>query len=218
RKLDELAATLARGKTRRARAKVEAEITAITRKPWVRRVITWQLSGEKPGDLRLAWDIDPGARAVLEEELFGKHVLITDHDDWPVPEVVAGYRSQSEAEFCFRQMKDTHVVSFSPMHHWTEHNIRVHVFACVLALQIAHLMRLRARRHRRDRPALPRRAGPAPGPPHAHRDHPHQGQAQPDLQPRPLRPQALTWVIHRTSPRTDDDQRKQDQDQLIPET
>ena len=32
------------------------------------------------------------------------------------------------------------------MHHWTEHNIRVHVFTCVLALQIAHLMRLRARR------------------------------------------------------------------------
>ena len=60
--------------------------------------------------------------------------------------MVAGYRSQSEAEFCFRQMKDTHVVSFSPMHHWTEHNIRVHVFTCVLALQIAHLMRLRARR------------------------------------------------------------------------
>ena len=42
-------------------------------------------------------------------------------------------------------MKDPHVVSFSPMHHWTEHNIRVHVFTCVLALQIAHLMRHRAR-------------------------------------------------------------------------
>ena len=68
-------------------------------------------------------------------------MLITDHDDWPVPDVIAGYRSQSEAEFSFRQMKDPHVVSFSPMHHWTEHNIRVHVFTCVLALQIAHLMR-----------------------------------------------------------------------------
>ena len=68
-------------------------------------------------------------------------MLITDHDDWPVPEVIAGYRSQSEAEFSFRQMKDPHVVSFSPMHHWTEHNIKVHVFTCVLALQIAHLMR-----------------------------------------------------------------------------
>ena len=146
RKLDELAATLARGKTRRPREKVEAEIAAITAKPWVRRVITWQLSGEQPRDLRLAWSIDPAARAALEEELFGKHVLITDHDDWPAAEVIAGYRSQSEAEFSFRQLKDPHVVSFSPMHHWTEHNIRVHVFTCVLALQIAHLMRLRARR------------------------------------------------------------------------
>jgi transposase len=140
-KLDELAGTLARGKTRRGRARVEAEIAEITRKPWVRRVITWRLDGDQPKDLRLTWSVDPAARAALEEEIFGKHVLITDHDDWPVAEVIAGYRSQSEAEFSFRQMKDTHVVSFSPMHHWTEHNIRVHVFTCVLALQLAHLMR-----------------------------------------------------------------------------
>jgi transposase len=140
-KLDELAATLARGKTRRPRQKVEAEITAITAKPWVRRVITWQLDGDQPKDLRLSWAVDPAARAALEEEIFGKHVLITNHDHWPAAEVIAGYRSQSEAEFSFRQLKDPHVVSFSPMHHWTEHNIRVHVFACVLALQIAHLMR-----------------------------------------------------------------------------
>jgi transposase len=141
RKLDELAATLARGKTRRPREKVEAEIAAITRKPWVRRAVTWQLSGGEPKDLRLTWHIDQDARAALEEELFGKHVLITDHDEWPMAEVIAGYRSQSEAEFSFRQLKDPHVVSFSPMHHWTEHNIRVHVFTCVLALQIVHLMR-----------------------------------------------------------------------------
>jgi transposase len=145
-KLDELSATLARGKTRRSKDKVEAEIAAITAKPWVRRVITWQLDGEQPKDLRLAWHIDQAARAALEEELFGKHVLITGHDDWPAAEVIAGYRSQSEAESGFRQMKDPHVVSFSPMHHWTEHNIKVHVFTCVLALQIAHLVRLKARR------------------------------------------------------------------------
>ena len=145
-KLDELAATLARGKTRRSKDKVEAEIARITAKPWVRRVIAWQLSGEQPRDLRLAWRIDQAALAALEEEIFGKHVLITSHDDWPVAEVVAGYRSQSEAEFSFRQLKDPHAVSFSPMYHWTEHNIRVHMFTCVLALQIAHLMRLTARR------------------------------------------------------------------------
>ena len=145
RRLDDLAATLARGKTRRPKDKVQAEIEQITGKAWVRRVIAWQLTGDAPKDLRLSWSIDPAARAELEEQLFGKHVLITDHDHWPIPDVIAGYRSQSEAEFSFRQMKDPHVVSFSPMHHWTEHNIRMHTFTCVLALQIAHLMRYQAR-------------------------------------------------------------------------
>jgi len=145
-KLDELAATLARGKTRRGKDKVAAEIETITRKPWVQRVIRWELTGDQPKNLRLTWSVNQDARAALEEEIFGKHVLITSHDDWPVPEVVAGYRSQSEAEFSFRQLKDPHVVSFSPIHHWTEHNIRVHVFTCVLALQVAHLMRRQAAR------------------------------------------------------------------------
>jgi len=146
RALDDLSATLARGAGRRPRPKVEAEITKITRDSWVRRVITWRLDGDKPRELRLTWSIDEHAHTALAEEIFGKHVLITERDDWPVVEVIASYRSQSEAESSFRQMKDPHVVSFSPMFHWTEHNIRIHVFTCVLALQIAHLLRLQAER------------------------------------------------------------------------
>jgi transposase len=53
---------------------------------------------------------------------------------------VADYRSQEAAEGDFRQMKDPQVVSFSPMFHWTDHKIRVHVFTCVLALMVARLM------------------------------------------------------------------------------
>ena len=146
RKLDDLAAALARGRTRRSREKVEEAIRAIVKDTWVRRVVRWNLTGQTPAELRLSWHVDPDARQKLEDELFGKHVLITDHDHWPIPDVVAGYRSQSEAEFSFRQLKDRHVVSFSPMYHWSEHNIRVHTFTCVLALQIAHLLRLQAER------------------------------------------------------------------------
>ncbi len=105
-KLDELAATLVCGKARRSRDKVEAEIGSITRKPWVRRVVTWQLSGSHPGGPAAGLGIDQAARAALEEELFGKHVLISDHDDWSAAEAIAGYRSQSEAEVSFRQLKD----------------------------------------------------------------------------------------------------------------
>ena len=143
-KLTDLAETLARGKTRRPAAKVAAEIAAITADPWLRRVLHCELTGATPAQHRLTVQIDQDAADALEAEVFGKRILITNRDQWPVAEVITAYRSQSDVEFSFRQLKDPHVVSFSPMHHWTEHNIRVHTFTCVLALQIAHLMRREA--------------------------------------------------------------------------
>jgi transposase len=143
RKLAELQARLARGRTRRPRAKVQAEIAAICKPRWVAQIIKVTLTGQQPAELRLSWRTDTTARRRLETRLFGKRILFTNRD-WPVPEVVAAYRCQSDAEFGFRQLKDPHVVSFSPMHHWTDSKIRVHVFYCVLALAIAHLMRRQA--------------------------------------------------------------------------
>jgi len=142
--LTDLADKLARGKTRRARAKVEAEIDHIVAPRWVARVITTELTGQDPPALRLAWRIDPHARAALEEEIFGKRILVTDHDDWPIEKVIDAYRSQEDLEAGFRQAKDTHVVSFAPIRHFTDQKIRVHLFTCVLALAIAHLMRRQA--------------------------------------------------------------------------
>ena len=122
----------------------QAEIDTITRPRWVSQVITITLTGDNPAELRLTFRTDARARAKLEKTLFGKRILFTNRDDWTTADVVAGYRSQSEVEAGFRQMKDPHVVSFGPMHHWTDSKIRVHVFYCVLALSIAHLMRREA--------------------------------------------------------------------------
>jgi transposase len=142
--LAELADTLARGKTRRDRAGVQTQLAGIVKDPWVKRILTWTLTGDTPAEHRLTWQVDATTRTALEDELFGKRVLTTDHDTWPVVDVVASYRSQSDAEFGFRQLKDPHNVSFSPMHHWTDHNIRVHTQTCVFALMVAHLMRRQA--------------------------------------------------------------------------
>jgi transposase len=149
-RLTELADTLARGKTRRDRAGVEKEITSIVSDTWVKRILTWTLTGHTPAEHRLTWNVDESARQALEDELFGKRVLVTARDTWTVAEVVAGYRSQSDAEFGFRQLKDPHVVSFGPMHHWTDHNIRVHTQTCVFALMVAHLMRREAAKNGLD--------------------------------------------------------------------
>lgn len=144
RRLTELADTLARGRTRRDRTAVLAQIARITQARWVNRVLTTTLTGDTPAEMRLTFTIDKAARHALETELFGKRLLVTDHDDWTLAEVVAGYRSQNDVESGFRQLKDPHVVGFSPMFHWTDSKIRVHVFYCVLALAVAHLMRRQA--------------------------------------------------------------------------
>jgi transposase len=144
RRLADLQARLARGNTRRDRKAVEDELATILRPRWVADVITATLIGDAPATLRLSWRTDQAARRRLEHRIFGKRILFTNRDSWPVADVVAAYRSQSEAEAGFRQLKDPHVVSFSPMHHWTDQKIRVHVCYCVLALAVAHLLRRHA--------------------------------------------------------------------------
>ncbi len=142
RQLAELGERLARGKTRKPRDGVEAEIAAILKPRWLSRVITTELVGGTPAELRLSFATDPKARAALEAELFGKRVLFTDKakNVASTAVIVADYRSQEAVEADFRQMKDPKIVSFSPMFHWTDHKIRVHAFYCVLALTVARLM------------------------------------------------------------------------------
>jgi transposase len=142
RQLKELQARLARAKTRKAKEKVEAAVAQILAPRWVSRVVSTTLTGEQPNELRLSFSVDENARAALEEELFGKRILFTDKtpEEAPTAQIVAEYRSQESVEGDFRQMKDPKVVSFSPMFHFTEQKIRVHVFYCVLALMVARLM------------------------------------------------------------------------------
>ena len=142
RQLAEVRARLARGKTRKGKEKVEAEITAILAPRWVARVVSTTLTGSDPAELRLSFGIDQEARSALEEELFGKRILFTGKTPGQASTrtIVAEYRSQEAVEGDFRQMKDPSVVSFSPMFHFTESKIRVHVSYCVLALMVARLM------------------------------------------------------------------------------
>ena len=143
-RLAELQARLARGKTRRTRDAVQADIAAILKPRWVNEVITVTLTGDDPGATPADLAHRHRARKRLEDRIFGKRILFTNRAQWTIAEVVAAYRSQSEVEAGFRQLKDPHVVSFGPMHHWTDQKIRVHVFYSVLALTVAHLMRRQA--------------------------------------------------------------------------
>ena len=138
--LSDLARRLAGGQSRRSRKVVEAEIDQIVAPRWVKRVLRVELRGSTPKDMALDFAIDPDERASLEEEIFGKRVLITDRVDWTVAEVVTAYRSQWEVEAGFRQLKDHDYIAVAPMFHWTDQKIAVHLFSCVLALSVLRLL------------------------------------------------------------------------------
>jgi hypothetical protein len=210
RRLVELQRVLAGGRSRRTRPVIEAEVADITRARWVRRCLSTSVVGDEPGAIRLEITEDRASRRALETQLFGKRILFTDHEDWSIDEVVAAYRSQWQVEADFRQMKDPSVVSFSPMFHWTDQKIRVHIFYCVLALVVARLMVREAASvglAMSVRDLLETLSGieetlllypstgrTATGAPDAHRDGCHPGAALRAVRTRGLRSPAMTRV------------------------
>ncbi len=101
--LADLARRLAGGHSRRPREAVEAEIAEILRPRWVARVLRTALAGSGPKDFSLSFTIDAEARQALEDEVFGKRILITDRRQWSVAEVILAYRSQWQVEDGFRR-------------------------------------------------------------------------------------------------------------------
>jgi len=144
--LSGLARRLSGGKTRRSHKAVEAEIETIMAPRWLTRVLNVTLSGTSPKDMVLDFSIDHDARSALEEEIFGKRVLITDRLDWSTAEVILAYRSQWEVEAGFRQLKDHDHIAVAPMFHWTDQKVAVHMFCCVLALTVLRLIERQVRR------------------------------------------------------------------------
>ena len=71
---------------------------------------------------------------------FGKNLLFTDDLSLKPEEVVKIYSSKNVVEEQIKNLKDTHVIRFTPMWCWTDKMIRVHAFSCVMALLFLRVM------------------------------------------------------------------------------
>ena len=88
----------------------------------------------------LSYSVDHKAMEQLSRKRLGKTILFTDNNSWTDEEIILAYRGQYRIEKAFETMKDPHFVSWSPMWHWTDHNVRVHAFYCVLALTLVSIL------------------------------------------------------------------------------
>ena len=98
------------------------------------------VTGEPEHTPELTFSRNDERLAALQERVLGKTVLFTDRKEWSNEQIVSAYRSQYHVEEAFKQMKDTAHLSFRPLRHFTDANIRVHAFYCVLAYLLATLL------------------------------------------------------------------------------
>lgn len=81
----------------------------------------------------LRWGLDE--RNFKEKtNTYGKSIIFSNKMDWTTKEIVLGYRQQYKIEKKFTDMKSYEYIRTRPFHHWTDNNLRIHVFICVLAL------------------------------------------------------------------------------------
>lgn len=122
------------------------QITELLRGQHLARVLQIEYHPERSGRDRLHWWVDHAARQHLEQEVFGKRILITNRHEWPTEEILLAYRGQSRVEAVFRQLKDPEHLAVRPQYHWTDQKIRVHLFCCLLAYLLGSVLEYRARR------------------------------------------------------------------------
>ena len=122
------------------------QVRSICSAQYLKEILVHDLR-EVPSGLRLTFCTDQTALDRLCRNQFGKTILFTDNHDWSEEEIVLAYRSQSQVEDAFKQMKHPHFLGWSPMFHWTDSKIRVHAFYCVLALLLTSLLQRELAHH-----------------------------------------------------------------------
>jgi transposase len=143
RELQQLKGVVERGRHRMDERRCQERVDAILKRRWLSEVVRvdFDLEGR-----RLSFRTDQAALRRVRRREWGKRIVFTDRHQWSDEQIVAAYRSQSQAERAFRQMKDPEFAAFSPAFHWTDQKLRVHAFYCTLALLLVNLIEREVRR------------------------------------------------------------------------
>ena len=135
-----------RGGKRPSVAGANKKVAEILRGQHMKALFSITVSERSDGLPALRYRFNRSAYEKLQRTQLGINILFTDNAQWTDEQIVTAYRGQHHAENSFRQMKDTHYVSFRPTRHWTDQKVMVHAFTCVLALLLCSLLRCKLAR------------------------------------------------------------------------
>lgn len=118
------------------------KVSKIADKQWIRGMIEYEVKEER-GELYLTFKENPKAYDEVSKS-FGKNILFTDDLSLKTKEIIGLYSDKYIVEEQIKNLKDRHVISFTPVWCWTDKMIRVHAFTCVIALLFLRFLCKRA--------------------------------------------------------------------------
>src|SRR5213593_3169701 len=144
-RLQNRAAGLIKGGTKPTVPAVEQKCREILHRQHLSQPIRITVTKGQTGVPQLAYEADAAAQQKLTDTYLGKTILITSHPEWTDAQVIRAYRSQFVIEEIFHEMKDRHIGSWWPLHHWTDSKIQVHGLYCTIAMLLRALLWRRVR-------------------------------------------------------------------------
>ena len=100
--------------------------------------------GARYGRWHLRFDFDNAALDRLLAQRLGRTTLLTNRLDWTAEQVIEGYSGRQNIERVFRGLKDGDWLGWGPMYHWTDSQIRVPAFYCMLRISLLRYIHRKA--------------------------------------------------------------------------
>lgn len=125
------------------------KVSRISDKQWIKGLIDYQVK-EENGELSLTFEENLKAYENMSKS-FGKNILFTDDLSLKAEDIIKLYSDKYIVEEQIKNLKDRHVISFTPAWCWTDKMIRVHAFTCVMALLFLRFLCMKAgEKHSQD--------------------------------------------------------------------
>ena len=118
------------------------KVSKIADKQWIKGLINYQIKEER-GELSLTFKENHRSYENISKS-FGKNILFTDDLSLKTTDIVKLYSEKYIVEEQIKNLKDRHVISFTPAWCWTDKMIRVHAFTCVMALLFLRFLCIKA--------------------------------------------------------------------------
>jgi len=103
------------------------------------KLVKWQLS-KKGKNLALNFEENKEKLSIARDS-YGKNILFTNNNHLSDKEIIKAYTDKDVVERSIKQLKNKHIISYTPQYCWTDESSRAHAFTCVMALLFCSLLK-----------------------------------------------------------------------------